>query len=134
MVQYYMRYQRDEHRVYLMVYHLIWCPKRRKKVLVGAIAQRLQALIVHACEQHGWKLLQVAILPDHVHLFVRVYPTNSAADVVKQIAGSTAHELRAEFPSLHTMPSLWTRSYFASTAGNVSSAAIGAYIKAQKGV
>ena len=117
-----MRYQRDEQRVHLIVYHLIWCPKRRKKVLVGAVAQRLQALIIHACEQHGWELLQLAIAPDHVHLFLRAYPTNSAADVVKQIKGYTSHELRAEFPGLHTMPSLWTRTYFASTARNVSSA------------
>ena len=48
--------------------------------------------------------------------FLRAYPTNSAADVVKQIKGYTSHELRAEFPGLHTMPSLWTRAYFASTA------------------
>ena len=69
-----------------------------------------------------------------MHLFLRAYPTNSAADVVKQITRSTSHELRAEFPSLHTMPSLWTRSYFASTARTVSSATIRAYIEAQKGV
>ena len=95
---------------------------------------QLHALIIHACEQHGWDLLQVAIQPDHVHLFLRAYPTNSAADIVKQIKGYTSHELRAEFPSLHTMPSLWTRSYFASTAGKVSSSTIRAYIEAQKGV
>ena len=129
-----MRYQRDEHRFHLIVYHLIWCPKRRKKVLVGAVAQRLHALIIHAAERHGWELLQVAIQPDHVHLFLRAYPTNSAADIVKQFKGYTSHELRAEFPSLHTMPSLWTRSYFASTAGKVASSTIRAYIEAQKGV
>jgi putative transposase len=116
------------------VYQLIWCPKRRKQVLVGAVGERLHALIIHVCERHGWHLRHVAIQPDQVHLVVRAYPTTSAADIVTQLKGSTSHALRAEFPSLHTLPSLWTRSSFASTARTVSSATIGAYIEAQKGV
>ena len=87
----------------------------------------------HACDQHGWALLQVALQPDHVRLCLPASPTLSAADVVKQIKGYTAHELRAAFPTLRTMPSLWIRSYVASTAGKVSSSTIRAYIETQKG-
>lgn len=129
-----MEYQRDEHRIHLIVYHLIWCPKRRKPVLVGPIATELERLIALKCEQRGWEVLQLAIQPDHVHLFIRVFPANAAADVVGEIKGFTAHELRATFPGLKTMPAMWTRSYFASTAGNVSEATIRAYIAAQKGI
>lgn len=78
-------------------------------------------------------MLQLAIQPDHVHLFVRVFPTNSAAEVVKNIKGLTS-ELRRKYPVLMRLPSLWTRSYFASTAGNVSEETIRRYIDAQKGV
>jgi putative transposase len=129
-----MDYQRDEHRVHLIVYHLIWCPKRRKLVLTGKIARDCQALIEHKCAEHGWTVVQLAIQPDHVHLFVRVWPTTSAADVVKECKGLTSHELRKRYPVLLKMPSLWTRRYFASTAGNVFQETIQRSIAAQKGL
>jgi putative transposase len=129
-----MDYQRDEHRVHLIVYHLIWCPKRRKPVLTAGIARDCQALIEQKCAEHGWTVVQLAIQPDHVHLFVRVWPTTSAADVVKECKGLTSHELRKRYPVLLKMPSLWTRSSFASTAGNVSQETIQRYIAAQKGL
>ncbi len=65
------QYQRDEHRVHLIVYHLIWTPKRRKAVLVGAVARDCKALIEKKCAERGWTILELAIQPDHVHLFVR---------------------------------------------------------------
>ena len=129
-----MEYQRDEHRVYLIVYHLIWTPKRRKKVLVGAIAKDCEQLIRQKCQEHGWKVLQLAIQPDHVHLFVQVFPTNSAAEVVKECKGLTSHLLRERYPELRKLPSLWTRDYFAASAGKVSAQTIEAYIAAQKGL
>jgi REP-associated tyrosine transposase len=129
-----MDYRRDEHRVHLIVYHLIWCPKRRKPVLVGDVAKDCRKLIAAKCAEHGWDLEELAIQPDHVHLFVRVWPMDSAADVLKEVKGVTSHELREKYPQLRKLPSLWTRSYFASTAGNVSRETIRRYIEAQKGV
>src|SRR5512146_2996171 len=115
-----MDYQRDEHRVHLIVYHLVWTPKRRKAVLVGDVATVCRQLILTKCEEQGWRISELAIQPDHVHLFVQVYPTISAAEVVQQCQGVTSHELRQRFRHLLKLPSLWTRSYFAATAGNVS--------------
>lgn len=130
-----MEYKRDEHRVHLIIYHLIWCPKRRKSVLVGAVAEDCRAFITEKCSEKGWDILELAIQPDHVHLFVRVWPSDSAADVVKECKGATSRRLREKYPDrLMRLPSLWTRSYFASTAGNVSQDAIRRYIEAQKGV
>ncbi len=129
-----MDYQRDEHRLHLVAYHLIWCPKRRKRVLVGPVADELERLLRAKCEQHGWTILELAIQPDHVHLFVRVFPANAPSQVVKELKGFTSHELRAMFPGFKTMPSMWTRSFFASTAGNVSASTIQYYIQAQKGL
>ena len=126
-------YQHDEHRVYLILYHLIFCPKRRKKVLVGEVAADLNALIREKCEEQGWTIRELAIQPDHVHLFVQVRPTDAASEVVRQVKGFTSHALRARHPDLLRLPSLWTRSFFASSAGNVSQATIARYIAAQKG-
>ncbi|BCL84737.1 IS200/IS605 family transposase ISH22 [Ktedonobacteria bacterium brp13] len=129
------QYQRDEHRVHLIVYHLIWCPRRRKAILTGAIKERCQQLIEEKCQEKGWNILTLAIQPDHIHLFVRVWPSDSAAEVVKELKGITSFFLRKEFTSiLKKLPSTWTRSYFASTAGTVSAETIQRSIDAQKGV
>ena len=128
-------YQRDEHRVHLVVYHLIWCPKRRKAVLQGAIKTRCQQIIEQKCEEKGWTILELAIQPDHLHLFIRAWPTDSAEACVKELKGITSFTLRKEFANiLKRLPSLWTRSYFVSTAGAVSAETIQRYIEAQKGV
>ena len=105
-----MAYRTDEHRVHLIVYHLIWCPKRRKPVLGGDVARECRRLIELVCREHGWDILELAIQPDHVHLFVRVWPTTAAAEVVRACKGRTSHDLRRDFPWLLRLPSLWTRS------------------------
>jgi len=128
-----MDYIRDEHRVHLMCYHLVFCPARRKKVLVGDIARDCDQLIRAKCEAKGWIIAELAVRPDHVHLFVQVYPTTPATDVLKEVKGVTSRELRLKYATLLKLPSLWTRSYFAATAGNVSAATIAKYIAAQTG-
>jgi putative transposase len=129
-----LQYQRDEHRVHLVVYHLVWCPKRRKAVLTGAIAQECRALIEAVCTDQGWTVLELAIQPDHIHLFVQVWPNTSAADVIKLVKGRTSRVLRQKYAVLRKLPSLWTRSYFVATAGRVSQETIQRYIAAQKGM
>lgn len=129
-----MDYQRDEHRVHLIAYHLVWTPKRRKAVLVGNIARDCQSIIEAKCLEQGWRVVELAVQPDHVHLLVIAWPTTSAAEIVKECKGVTSHELRQKYPALLKLPSLWTRSYFASTVGKVSQAVIERYVAAQKGV
>lgn len=126
-------YQRDEHRVHLLNYHFVWTPKRRKPVLVGQVAQDCQSLIEQKCLEQGWAILDLAIQPDHIHLFVRIFPSNSPAEVVKECKGITSFHLRKKNPHLKKLPCMWTRSYFVATAGNVSSQAIQQTIQAQKG-
>ncbi len=126
-------YQHDAHRVHLVLYHLIWCPKRRKPVLRDAIANRLEQILYEVADENNWTIEHLAIMPDHVHLFVRVNPTIPAHDIVRLFKGRSSRLLRAEFPSLLRLPSLWTRSYFCSTAGNVSAETIQRYIAEQAG-
>ncbi|MFL5626523.1 MAG: IS200/IS605 family transposase [Ktedonobacteraceae bacterium] len=79
-------------------------------------------------------ILELAVQPDHVHLVVRVWPSDSAADVVKELKGFSSFHLRKEFASvLSTLPSLWTRSSFSSTVGNGSAETIRRYLDARKG-
>ena len=124
-------YQRDEQQVHLIVYHLIWCPKRRRKVLVHQIGKHCEDLIRQKCDEKGGTVLELAVQPEHVQLFVRDWPSVSAAEVVKECKGFCAFALRKEVPELLKLPSLWTRSYVASTAGNVRSATLQRSIAAQ---
>jgi putative transposase len=126
-----MGYQHESHCVHLVVYHIIWCPKRRRKVLVGPVHERLKQIIEQVIRDNAWRLLKLAIQPDHVHLFVRANPYTLPTDIARKIKGRSSHVLREEFPHLMRMPSLWTRSTFYSTAGNVSSDITQRYISQQ---
>jgi putative transposase len=126
-----MDYQHEQHIVHLVVYHVIWCPKRRREVLVGPIRARLEQVIREVAEEHEWAVIELAIQPDHVHLFIRANPYTLPADIPRRIKGRSSRYLREEFPHLRKLPSLWTRSFLLSTAGNVSQETIRRYIERQ---
>lgn len=108
-----------------------FCPKRRRKVLVGPVHDRLQQLIEQVVTSHHWTLVELAIQPDHVHLFIQANPYTMPTDIARLIKGRSSHVLREEFSHLMRMPSLWTRSTFYSTAGHVSAETIQKYIERQ---
>ena len=126
-----MGYEHSRNQVYLLNYHLVWCPKRRRKVLVGGVAQRLREILAQVAEEKRVKILALEVQPDHLHLFVSCYPQMVVHKLVKAFKGRSSNILRKEIPSLLRLPSLWTNSYFVSTAGNVSSETIRKYIEAQ---
>lgn len=102
-------------------------------MLKGAIAIRLEELIYETAKEIECKVLALEIMDDHVRLFLNCKPTLSPSDIMFRIKGRSARELRKEFPDpLMKMPSMWTRSYFCSTAGNVCSSTIEKYIANQK--
>ncbi|MBS7627749.1 IS200/IS605 family transposase [Candidatus Bathyarchaeota archaeon] len=127
-------YQRSRNKVFLIQYHLVWCPKRRKPVLVGNVKDRLEQIIRHVAEELGVKVLELAINPDHVHLFISAHPTIPVHKIMRRIKGRSSNILRKEFPELLKLPSLWTHSYYVSTIGAISKEVIEKYIEAQKGV
>ncbi len=126
-----MEYEHDNHNVHLIVYHIIFCPKRRQKILVGPIRERWQQITQEVATENKWKVIALAIQPDHVHLFIRSNPRILPTDIARLIKGRSAHVLREEYPFLKRLPSLWTRSTFYSTAGKVSSETIRGYIERQ---
>jgi len=129
-----MEYQHSRNQVYLINYHLIWCPKRRKSVLVGKVKQRLEQILKEVAKEKNVKILALEVRPDHLHLFVSAYPQLQIHKLVKALKGRSSHHLRKEFLYLLKLPSLWTNSYFVSTAGNVSNKTIQRYIEEQSKV
>lgn len=113
-------------------YHIVWCPKYRRPVLTGAIADRLRELLAQKCAEHGWNIIALEVMPDHVHLFVKARAKDSPSFVANQIKGFTSRTLRDEFPSLKSrLPTLWSRSFFAATVGAVSANTVQRYIDTQ---
>jgi putative transposase len=126
-----MEYKSNNKQVYLINYHLVWCPKRRKKVLVGLVKERLEQIIKQVANDKKVEIIALEVMPDHLHLFVSTYPQLEIHKLVKAFKGRSANILRKEFPELLKIASLWTRSYFVSTSGNVSSETIRKYIENQ---
>src|SRR5260370_26106249 len=122
------QYVHEQHTVHHILYHIIFCPKRRRKVLVGPVHDRLKAIIEQVAEQNQWRIVRLAIQPDHVHLFIQANPYTLPTDIARLVKGRSSHLMREEFPQLRRMPSLCMRSKFYSTAGCVSQETISAYI------
>jgi putative transposase len=127
-----MQYNHSRNKVFLINYHLIWCPKRRKKILVGDIKTRLEQIINEVAKEKNIEILALEVMPDHLHLFVSSHPNILVHNLIKAFKGRSSNLLRKEYPELLKLPSLWTHSYFISTAGKVSSETIKKYIEAQK--
>lgn len=126
-----MNYDHNRTSVTMVNYHLVFCPKYRRKLLVGDVKERLLKLIKEVASENKWVVIATEIMPDHIHLFVAADVKTKPHIVVKRFKGKTSRFLRREFRDLRKMPTLWTRSYFLSTAGNVSSATIQKYIEQQ---
>ena len=126
-----MEYKHSRNQVFLINYHLVWCPKRRKKVLVNKIAKRLKEIFNQVAKEKDIDILTLEVMPDHLHLFVSCQPQMTIHKLVKAFKGRSSNILRKEFPELLKLPSLWTNSYFVSTAGNISNKTIQKYIENQ---
>jgi len=128
------RWTKSKTSVHNVAYHLIWCPKYRRAVLVGDIEKRLKQLLKQKAKENDWKIETMEIMPDHVHIFVKANPVASPHWIVQQFKGYSSHQLRKEFPTLKSrLPTLWTRSYYCESVGHISEDTIKKYIEDQKG-
>lgn len=130
-----MKYKSNNNVVYSCKYHVVWCPKYRRKVLVNGVDVRLKELIDEICRESRIEIIEMEIMPDHVHLLVEVDPQFGIHKAVKQIKGRTSRILRQEFSCLTSrLPTLWTNSYFVSTVGGAPLSVIKQYIENQKNI
>ena len=126
-------YRHTNTTVSLINYHFVFCPRYRRKIfLIQRVEERFKALIDEKCKELNIKIIAIECDKDHVHIFLNCIPTQSPADIMQYIKGYTSKILRKEFEQLAKMPSLWTRSFFVSTAGNVCSETIKKYVENQK--
>lgn len=128
-------YKSNSNVVYSCKYHVVWCPKYRRKVLIAPIDTRLKEIIQGCAEELQCEVIEMEIMPDHVHLLIEVNPQFGVHRAIKAIKGRSSRLLRQEFPDLkRKLPTLWTNSYFVSTVGGAPLAIVKQYIENQKNV
>ncbi|HSL86621.1 MAG TPA: IS200/IS605 family transposase [Bacteroidales bacterium] len=116
-------------------YHIVWCPKYRRKVLVDEVAVRLEGIIRETAYEKQVEIIEMEIMPDHVHLLCEIHPQYGVHLFVRLVKGRSSRLLRQEYKSLCTrVPTLWTNSYFISTVGGAPLEIIKQYIENQKRV
>lgn len=130
-----MRYKSNRNVVYSCKYHVVWCPKYRRRVLVNGVDERLKDIIREVCAEIHADLIEMEVMPDHVHLLVEVDPQYGIHRAVRLIKGRSSRLLRGEYPWLKSrLPTLWTNSYFVSTVGGAPLKTVKQYIENQKHV
>ena len=130
-----MKYKSNNNVVYSCKYHVVFCPKYRRSVLKCGVDVRLKELIIETCTKLNVEIIEMEIMPDHVHLLIEVDPQFGIHKAVKRIKGYSSRILRQEFSWLKSrIPTLWTNSYFVSTVGGAPLSVIKQYIENQKNV
>jgi len=129
------KYHTSEHLVYNCKYHVIFCPKYRRKVLVDGIDVRLKEIFIATATRHQFFITDLEVMPDHVHLLIDCNPRYGIMQCVKDLKRESASLLKKEFPHLCSrLPNIWTRSVFIASVGSVSLEVVKKYIEDQKKV
>lgn len=127
-------YHTSTHIKFLCRYHVIFCPKYRRKVLVNGIDNRLKKVFFEISKNKGFDIISMDIMPDHVHLLIDCNPRYGIMQCITDLKWQSAHVLNKEFPEIRKkIPSIWTRSCFVATVGSVSLDTVKSYIESQKG-
>jgi len=121
--------------VYACTYRVVWCSKYRRPVLTGAVRTQLLDILRSAAREQRADVIELEIMPDHVHLVVDVDPQYGIHRLVKRLKGRSSHILRATIPTLRSrLPTLWTNRYFVATVGGAPRAVVMHYIEQQRRV
>jgi len=125
--------QANRNSAYSCRYHVVFCPKYRRKVLVPPIDGRLKRLLLESIEKWGQEFIEMDVMPDHVHVLVGCDPQCGIHRLVKSVKGSSSRLLRQEFSVLkRKLPSSWTNSSFVATTGGVTLESLKRYVEGQK--
>ena len=127
------QFRSNNNIVFSCKYHVVFCPKYRREVLLGGVDDRFKALVKELEKELDFSVIEQEVMPDHVHLLIDCDPQFGIHRIVKRIKGRTSKILRDEFPWLRRrLPSLWTNSYFVSTVGGAPISVVKQYIESQK--
>ena len=127
------KYQNSSHLIYNCKYHVIFCPKYRYPIFVNGIDTCLKEIFVNISYKYQFDIIEMEIMPDHVHLLISCNPRFGIMNCIKLLKGISSNQLRLEYPNLKSKcKTLWMRSTFVSTVGTISLDVEKKYIENQK--
>ena len=129
-----MKYWTGSQTKHRLMIHLVWIPKYRKRIVKGKIVERLTELLHECADMERWKIQELNIQVDHIHMLVQMRPEISVSRMVHLFKGRSSKALREEFPELKEFlwgSSFWADGYFAETSGQVNEERIREYIRNQ---
>ena len=127
-------YHSSEHLVYSCQFHVIFCPKYRRKILNEGRDIRLKEIFLATAEKHDFSIIEMEVMPDHVHLLIDCNPRYGIMQCVTDLKRESSYIMIREFPEIRRrLPAMWTRSCFISSVGSVSLETVKQYIEDQKG-
>jgi putative transposase len=124
--------QHTKHVTYKLAYHFVWCPKYRKKILVGKLAICVEQELRRICEARQWSIGALNVQPDHVHLFLSTPPSIAPSEITRQLKGATARRVFQHFPEVKKFlwgGAFWSRSYYVGSVGDMSMETVLKYIE-----
>jgi putative transposase len=131
-----MQNKTSVHATHSIGYHLIWCPKYRHPVLVGAVEIELKKILAQTYMAYDWELEALEIMPDHVHLFLQADHLTAPVIIAKTLKSISAVHIFNKFPKLKARKfwgsGLWSRGTYYASVGHISEEAIRQYIETQK--
>ena len=130
------KYWSGAHTRHRMLYHIVWIPKYRKRVLTGAIAEKIKELLQECADVNRWRINELTIKRDHVHMLIQLRPDVSVSKAIQLFKGKSSYAIRKEFPDLKEFywgksDSFWSDGFFVETVGQVSEEKIKEYIRNQ---
>jgi putative transposase len=129
------KFKHNKNVTYSCHYHVVWCPKYRRPVLVNGVDKRLKDILREVATERQAEIIEMEVMPDHVHLLVEIDPQFGIHRLVRYMKGRSSRLLRQEFPWLRSrLPTLWTNSYFVATVGGAPLSILKQYIENQKNV
>ena len=126
------RWKRSRTCVFNLGYHIIFCTKYRKRLLIGEVEKDLKMILQSQADKNQLEIASLEVMPEHVHIFVKCDPTDSPHRIVQQFKGVSSRILREKYRNLRKLPTLWTRSYYIESVGHISEETITKYISEQK--
>jgi putative transposase len=129
-----MEYWKGAHTKHRHMYHIVWIPKYRKRVLKGRIGKRIEELLRQCAEMNRWQIHELNVQLDHVHMLIQLVPSISVSKAVQLFKGGSSRVIREEFPDLEEYlwgDSFWCDGYFSETVGQVNWETLRSYIQNQ---
>lgn len=130
-----IRYWTGSHTKHKLIYHLVFIPKYRKRILIGKVAIRIRSLMYEACEMNRWWIHEIEVKRDHVHIMIQIKPADRLSEVVRILKGGSSEKIQKEFPELEEFVwgrKFWSDGYFAETSGKLNETRLRAYIRDQR--